>query len=375
MIGKDYFPLGTVPSAPKSRSRKFILACNLDKLMWAHNNINLIRKRLRDNYDQNKDIWVGMPHDDTKNRHVVISLYLQNARTVHSIAKTFEVPDYLVLVFKGSVNDLLMYPLHATRNGKFLKRVYPPEKAFSNIDIVARAHKIDRLVAKNSSHVSKLTDKYVKQEITFDELLQNLTIDEFLNKRFSIQCAKRDLAKKIHADYKKLMAGRGIRVILLCDLIEWALLHDDALYKKLVKQEGYLKDKYINQRKDLAKRFCASQGRYKEIDVNQGFGFGYLGEPTLLFDSGDLEHARSSRRLDNAIDILKTVTAQPQFHDLKIIDDHNIVYLDARTIVICCTGSWSSYPYFLKDPTRLPANVEVVGTNSEYERFILNNGL
>lgn len=374
MIGKDYFPLGTVPSAPKSRSRKFILACNLDKLMWAHNNINLIRKRLRDNYDQNKDIWVGMPHDDTKNRHVVISLYLQNARTVHSIAKTFEVPDYLVLVFKGSVNDLLMYPLHATRDGKFLKRVYPPEKAFSNIDIVARAHKIDEMVAKNSSYASKLMDSFVKQEITYEELLQNLTIDEYLNYRFRIKYAKRDLAKKIHADYKKSMAGRGIKVILLCDLIEWASLHDDALYKKLVKQEGYLKDKYINQRKDLAKRFCASQGRYKEINVNQGFGFGYLGEPTLLFDAGDLEHARSSRRLDNAIDILKTVTAQPQFHDLKMIDDHNIVYLDARTIVICCTGSWS-YPYFLKDPIRLPANVEVVGTNSEYERFILNNGL
>ena len=63
--------LGLINSGPKTRSRKFIMACNLDHLIWAYNNVNLIRKKLYELYPKSKCKWIGMLHDVTLKMHAL----------------------------------------------------------------------------------------------------------------------------------------------------------------------------------------------------------------------------------------------------------------------------------------------------------------
>ena len=370
-IGKDYFPLGTVPSTLKTRSRKFMASCNLDKLKWAKNNINLIRKRLNEKMKK-PDIFVGMAHDDTNKRHVVISFYFKNARTVHSVAKMLSLPDYMVLVFKGSLGDLFSYPIHATRGGKFLKRRYTPKQAFTNMDdYPGYIAELDKQIAKNSKKADKAIDDYVQQKITLNELLASLTIDEFLNCRHRIKTAKRDVAKYNHVQYLKDFNGQDIQVVVFCDTVRWLNLYNYELYKQVAQEEGNLKLEYLSKIKDLAFEYAKTQGPYKYFDPYQGYGYGYLGQSIGLYSYEDMLASKATSRYDEACGIIDSALTNPQFHDLTVLDDRYRVPLNLRKLIIACVDV---VPGDL-DPTNPPKNVLVIGTNSEYARFLKATGI
>lgn len=365
--------LGLINSAPKTRSRKFMMACDLDHLPWAHNNVNLIRKKLYELYTKSKCKWIGMLHDDTDKKHVVISFYFKNARTVHSIAKALSIPDCLVLTFKGSLGDLFSYPIHATRGGKYLKRKYKPEQAFTNFDYVDCIRKVDEARQRNKSHVDDLIDDYVQEKITLNELLSQITVDEFLDKRFAIKHAKRDLIKKQHIDYKCSMHGRGIKVVVFYDKINWACDHDRPLYEKLKQTEGFLKPEYYCNINSLACAFAQEQGPYKYFDVDQGYAYGYKGEHIGYCDAVDILMARSNMRRNNIIKAIKLLVQNPMYYDSVVIDDRGYVPLNLKLMSIACSDGY--LPDFVGDPHTWHANVVSVGTNSEYERFLRNTGI
>ena len=374
MSTKLFIPEGARQGRLDERSHKFMVTTNLDRLPGdVKGNMLKMQKMLEDAYSKESARWVLRLHPDTKHPHVFISLYTVNARTRRSVAKSLGVPASVVLIFRGSAGNLFSYPFHKTSNARILKETFDYDSGIANFDVAAYLEKVEKAVKKSRTEVDDLIDQMVEGKLTESQLIDKISLDEYLKKRSRIAYAKRDANQYLHERYLRDFKDQKIQVTCFTDLLSsiigdgnLEIKHGREFMKKQIRETNGLSLKRTEEIKSLAIRYAKSLGSYKLIDPYQYYFYGVRSEDNVLvFPFDDYLDARKSQRGEEACWILNHIIEDPLYHDYVALNKRQITKLNIKHIIVY---SENILPLVV-DPYDLPDNIQVIGTNEQYKQF------